>query len=123
MILRNRYPKSIIYIQPPIDDCYNKGVDMTYEDLAPSTGLAILSCETERRSISEICSEVYIAPELNYKFYMYCAQFDLVALSSWFTNYINCLHISKNVKRIKPSIDVVIGGQNASNLGKRILLN
>lgn len=113
----------LLCVQPPTDDSYRAELNMVYKSLMPASGLAILASETEKRSKSKVYIKIKMPNSINDDFIEYCELFDVLALSSWFSNYINCLKIAKYVKERKRRIKVIIGGPNTSNLGFRVLFN
>jgi anaerobic magnesium-protoporphyrin IX monomethyl ester cyclase len=112
----------IAYILAPTDSRFSEA-EMTYQKFAPSAGLTILASETEKRSFQEIKSKIYISPIINSELIEHLSEFEVIALSSWFSNYENACKIAERVKNNNNKVKIVIGGQNATNLGHRVLIN
>ena len=113
---------AVLLVQPPVDLRF-RDLDMTYTRLAPSSGLAILACETERRLGQPVDMKVYYDPPMTEDFFRTASDCDVLCLSTWFSNYENGLRIARIAKKRNADLLVVFGGVNATNLARRILDN
>jgi len=112
----------VVLVQPPVDKRFSS-LNMTFKRLAPPLGLSILACETERRLEKDLNIKVYCPDSISEEFIHTCTECDILGISTWFSNYENGLALARIAKKANPEILVIFGGTNATNLGKRVLLN
>lgn len=114
----------IALVQPDLSEHY-RSQQQAYEsaDQPPETGLAVLSSWINaysegnnevvvldpRKSVNELAQEA--------------AAFDILGMTSWFSNHETAIFIAKLVKAINPSVKVILGGPNASLVARETLSN
>lgn len=113
---------NIVLVFSPTDPDY-LGIDYTYLRLLPQSGLAILACETERRSRSTISVKILHPGSVDGNLIRDVSNADYLGISLWFHNHVAGMELATRAKRLNPQLKVIAGGCNSANLGKKILEN
>lgn len=113
--------KNIQLVYPGNDLEYNH-LRTGYQSYPPPSGLEIISSFIKKHC-PEVKIEIFDGNLVNKKEIIKNLNGEIVGISDWFTNHRNTAEIARSAKIRNPDTIVVVGGANASNLGKRILLN
>lgn len=113
--------KKIQLIYPPNDLKYSH-LRTGYQSYPPPSGLEIMASYIQKY-LPELKVEIFDGNVTNFDHIVQKLDADIIGMGDWFTNHNAAMKLAYQAKKKNPHAKIIVGGPNAANLNRRILIN